>query len=234
MKEELNTFDNIEKNKKSKMNKRLVCIISGALVCIVIRTGLGSGSSAMAFTLTDESKDSKKLSYVLNKVEYDINKTDYNKEIDEIYDQDKMAEENIKNILPVVETVFSPAYSEADFSNEDKEEIKISNDSQKEEDYYNHCIEEKNNTIGLEVADIDSSMARKYRLEEGVYVSNFESGSIAQKSGVKVGDVIVEFNGVPVKSANDINALKTRLGNKNIMNLGINRDGQELIIPITL
>ncbi|MEW8956455.1 PDZ domain-containing protein [Clostridium sp.] len=234
MKEELNTFDNIEKNKKSKMNKRLICIISGALVCIVIRTGFSTGSSAMAFTLTDESKNSKKLSYVLNTIEYDIKKTDYNKDIDKIYDQDKISEDSIKNTLPLVETVSSSSAPEVDFSNGDKEEIKISNDSEKEKYYYNHCIEENNNTIGLEVTDIDSSMARKYRLEEGVYVSNFGSGSIAEKSGVKVGDVIVEFNGVPVKSANDINALKTRLGNKNIMNLGINREGQELTIPITL
>lgn len=56
--------------------------------------------------------------------------------------------------------------------------------------------------LGVSLQSIDKDIADAFHLEkpEGVLVSEVVKGSPADKAGVKQGDIIVEYNGVPIKS----------------------------------
>jgi S1-C subfamily serine protease len=65
--------------------------------------------------------------------------------------------------------------------------------------------------LGVAVQSLTPDLAEALALEakEGVVVNGVETGSPADKAGIKKGDVIVAFRGEPVKSAQD---LRNRIG----------------------
>ena len=62
--------------------------------------------------------------------------------------------------------------------------------------------EDKANTFGLTLQSVTKDLAEQYGIEktEGVLVSEVERGSVAERKGLKPGDVITEVNGKPVSS----------------------------------
>lgn len=70
---------------------------------------------------------------------------------------------------------------------------------------------ERNFYTGLEVQSVDKRIARYFGLEkaEGVIVSDVRRGSPAEKSGFKVGDIIVEVNGEKIINENNITSIIT-------------------------
>jgi S1-C subfamily serine protease len=60
--------------------------------------------------------------------------------------------------------------------------------------------------LGVEIADITAQLAKEKDLKtlEGAYVANVNAGSAAEKAGIKEGDVIVNVNGVKVKSVSEL------------------------------
>jgi serine protease Do len=62
---------------------------------------------------------------------------------------------------------------------------------------------------GLEVEEINSDAARRFRIEEkkGVIIVNVEAGSLADDAGIIAGDVILEIDKQPVKNAADYEKL---------------------------
>jgi Do/DeqQ family serine protease len=60
--------------------------------------------------------------------------------------------------------------------------------------------------LGVEIADISAQLAKEKDLKtlEGAYVANVSAGSAAEKAGIKEGDVIVNVNGVAVKSVSEL------------------------------
>ncbi len=70
---------------------------------------------------------------------------------------------------------------------------------------------ERNFYTGLEVQSVDGRIARYFGLEkaEGVIVSDVRRGSPAEKSGFKVGDIIVEINSEKIINENNITSIIT-------------------------
>ncbi len=67
------------------------------------------------------------------------------------------------------------------------------------------------NWLGIKVADQAVTDARHAFPEYGVLVASVESGGPAQDAGIKEGDVIVEVDFMPVRTAADFNELRSRL-----------------------
>ena len=56
--------------------------------------------------------------------------------------------------------------------------------------------------LGVSLQPVDKDIADAFQLEkaEGALVSDVVKGSPADKAGLKQGDIIIEYNGIPVKA----------------------------------
>ena len=88
--------------------------------------------------------------------------------------------------------------------------------------------------IGISGIDVDSNRAKQYKLVEGIYVQSVENFSAAEKAGLKVGDVIIEADGTPIKKMDELNEIKNKHNIGDKITLKINRDGKEQEITLTL
>lgn len=88
--------------------------------------------------------------------------------------------------------------------------------------------------IGLEGVSIDEQTSKYYNLPIGVYIKSVENFSPAQKSGLKVGDVITKINNIEVKSINELNVQKNQCNIGDTITLTISRNGEFQDITITL
>ena len=60
--------------------------------------------------------------------------------------------------------------------------------------------------LGVVIQDVDSGLAESYGLDrpQGALIANVERGGPAEKSGLEVGDLILEFNGRPINTSSDL------------------------------
>lgn len=68
--------------------------------------------------------------------------------------------------------------------------------------------ESKASSIGISGTDVSSDVQEQYGMPEGVYVSEVNKGSAAEKAGIQVGNIITKFDGTSVSG---ISALKDLL-----------------------
>jgi serine protease Do len=71
-------------------------------------------------------------------------------------------------------------------------------------------------------------------LPVGIYVQRIESDGPARKSDLKLGDVIVKFNGNEVKTMTQLNKLKNECKIGDTVKLTVSRDSEELEVEVTL
>jgi serine protease Do len=66
----------------------------------------------------------------------------------------------------------------------------------------NPAPEEKAKSFGLTVQPVTKELAEQYGIEkvDGVLITEVERGSVAERRGIKPGDVVVEVNHKPVSS----------------------------------
>lgn len=88
--------------------------------------------------------------------------------------------------------------------------------------------------IGITGIDVDEAKSKKYNLVQGVYIQSVENFSAAEKAGLKAGDVIIQADGIDIKTMDELNTIKNKhkIGDK--MTLKINREGTEKEITLTL
>ncbi len=89
-------------------------------------------------------------------------------------------------------------------------------------------------TIGIVAGSVNAEAMELYGMPEGVYISQVNEGSDAKKQGLRVGDVILEVNGIPVTTVAEINAIKEGLQVGDPLDLVIWREGKTLDITIRL
>jgi serine protease Do len=89
--------------------------------------------------------------------------------------------------------------------------------------------------VGIGLQDITPDLMKFFNLKEkeGALISQVYSGSPAEQVGLKVGDVVIEVDGVKIKSSQDVvrEVLKKKMGQK--VNLVILRGGKRLEISVT-
>lgn len=88
--------------------------------------------------------------------------------------------------------------------------------------------------VGITGREIDEATAKKYNLVEGVYILTVEKFSEAEKAGLKVYDIITEFDGQKVKNIDEFNNIKNthKIGDK--IKLKIFRNQEYIDVELTL
>ncbi len=90
--------------------------------------------------------------------------------------------------------------------------------------------------IGVQIQNVDRDTARALGLPRsgGALVNNLTAGSAAEKAGVKVGDVILAFNGRELVSSSDLPPLVGLTAPGTRAELSVFRDGKTLTLPVTV
>ena len=98
--------------------------------------------------------------------------------------------------------------------------------------------EEEQGYLGIQIQNIDTSMAKLYGMPEGVYVYKITEDSAAANSELKEKDIITKFDGETVRNYADLTKLLTYYKEGTTVNLTVQRleNGEyvEKEIPITL
>ncbi len=84
---------------------------------------------------------------------------------------------------------------------------------------------------GINVSEQDSAY---YDIPVGIYVKETTLYSAAERAGIKTGDVIVEINGIKVKTVDELNEEKEKHKAGDTVVLTVNRNGEIMQIPLTL
>jgi serine protease Do len=90
--------------------------------------------------------------------------------------------------------------------------------------------------IGVQIQPVTAEIADSLGLKnaQGALVVEPQSGSPAQKAGLKAGDVIVSINGETVTDARDLSRRIGAMAPGTSIRLGINRDGRSDTVSLTL
>jgi serine protease Do len=90
--------------------------------------------------------------------------------------------------------------------------------------------------LGVSIQDVTPELAKEFKVPEsgGALISEVTEGSAAAAAGLKSGDVIIEFNGKPVKDSRTLRLTigQTAPGTK--ADLKVLRDGKERSFKVTL
>ena len=89
--------------------------------------------------------------------------------------------------------------------------------------------------VGIGLQDITPDLMKYFNLKEkeGALISQVYSGSPAEQVGLKVGDVVIEVDGVKIKSTQDVvrEVLKKKVGQK--VNFVVLREGKRTQVSVT-
>jgi serine protease Do len=90
--------------------------------------------------------------------------------------------------------------------------------------------------LGLYPQDLDASLAKQFGLSQagGALVSQVSPDAPAAHAGLKTGDVILELNGQPVASANELRLQISQTAPGTNVKLGVSRDGKMQDFNVTL
>ncbi len=88
--------------------------------------------------------------------------------------------------------------------------------------------------IGITVGGIPENAASHYELPEGLYISAVSEGSDAEKQGIKPGDILTAVNGTPVKTTDEVNAIKNEMKVGDTMVFTIWREGEIMEFSVML
>ncbi len=90
--------------------------------------------------------------------------------------------------------------------------------------------------LGLFPQDVTPALAKQFGLSKpgGALVSGLKPDAPAAKAGIKNGDVILELNGQPVESANDLRLRISQTAPGSSVKLEVSRDGKTQNMDVTL
>jgi serine protease Do len=96
--------------------------------------------------------------------------------------------------------------------------------------------DEKSKDLGLDVDELNSEFARRYKIDEkhGVIITRIYPNSPASESGLSVGDVILEINRQSIKSVNDFNKFAEAKEYDSLLFYVKTKSGAYLYVPVKL
>ncbi len=88
--------------------------------------------------------------------------------------------------------------------------------------------------LGITIQNITEEMSKQYGYPVGVYITEVSSMSAAERAGLQRGDIIVEFGGEKVETADDLNELKAKHNSGDVVSLKVDRNGSVIELNILL
>lgn len=90
--------------------------------------------------------------------------------------------------------------------------------------------------LGVQIAELTSKLAEEYKIKDltGVLVAGVTEGGAAEDIGLKEGDVILEVNGVPVNSPNQLQEQISKYRPKDKVEILVNRNNKRKHYEVTL
>jgi len=88
--------------------------------------------------------------------------------------------------------------------------------------------------IGISCRDITEDMSKQYNIPVGVYISQVQEFSAAEKAGIMPGDIIIKFDGQKVKTVEEINKIKGTHKAGEVVKVELVRNGKEVKIDLAL
>ena len=88
--------------------------------------------------------------------------------------------------------------------------------------------------LGVMVETLDSQTASYYSLPVGPRVASVNAGSCAEKAGIQVGDIIVQFNGVEVENNTGLLAALKKVQAGDAVNVTLFRAGAQVEVTVVL
>ena len=88
--------------------------------------------------------------------------------------------------------------------------------------------------LGITIRDITEDMSKQYAMPVGVYITEVSSMSAAERAGLQKGDIITEFAGETVTSADDLNAIKAKQTSGDTVSVKIDRNGKEMTLDLVV
>ncbi|HEY5524280.1 MAG TPA: trypsin-like peptidase domain-containing protein [Clostridium sp.] len=89
-------------------------------------------------------------------------------------------------------------------------------------------------TIGINIVEFDEAAAKKYNTSEGLSVQSVIAASPAENAGIKPGDVIIKFNGIRVKTADELSKAKANINSGDTVQVVVERSGKEVTLDLQL
>ena len=88
--------------------------------------------------------------------------------------------------------------------------------------------------IGIAIQPVTKELARSFKLDEatGAVIINVEKGSPADKGGVRVGDVVLEWNGERIDEPNELPRLVAATKPGSLAHVAIWRDGKRQTLEL--
>ena len=88
--------------------------------------------------------------------------------------------------------------------------------------------------LGITIQNITEDMSKQYSMPVGVYITEVSSMSAAERAGLQKGDIITEFAGETVTSADDLNAIKAKQTSGDTVSVKIDRNGKEMTLDLVV
>jgi len=88
--------------------------------------------------------------------------------------------------------------------------------------------------LGIECESLGSQLAAFFGVKEGVLVRSVAKDSVAEKAGMRAGDVIVKVDGEPVSQVHEISSLVRGARGKRTFPVVVVRDKKEATLSVTL
>jgi serine protease Do len=90
--------------------------------------------------------------------------------------------------------------------------------------------------LGVTIQDVTDKLAKSFDLNntEGALIGGVQAGGPAEKAGIKIGDIVTEFNGTKVENRDQLSNLVAQAEPKSTADVTVLRDGKTLNFKVTL
>lgn len=88
--------------------------------------------------------------------------------------------------------------------------------------------------LGISIREINSDLAKQYKMDEGLYIVQVTEFSPAEKAGLIGGDLIVKFDGQRIKTFDELKAIRDTKQEGDVVSVEVVRNGENKTFNVQL